>query len=210
MNRIDFLPKRIRLRRVHRRRLKLQAILSAVILVALVLLGFVRQGKISRAQAELRMFDERTTTLQDQLATKQSLESQRDELLIKQRIENNIGSHVTPVDVLSELNKLLPETMVLTGLELETLELQPEEAKTVNAGPRPVAVERTHVSGRECEKRIRLSITGLALSDVDVANFIGQLSASPLFEEVTMGYAKDYEFRGRNVRQFQASCYIVR
>jgi hypothetical protein len=58
-------------------------------------------------------------------------------------------------------------------------------------------------------KRVRLMLTGIAPGDVDVANFIGQLSASPLVEDVNMGYAKTVEFRGRLAREFQASCYIT-
>jgi len=58
--------------------------------------------------------------------------------------------------------------------------------------------------------RVRLVLTGLAPTDVDVANFIGQLSASRLFEDVTMGYAKNVSFRGRSAREFRASCYVAR
>jgi len=43
-----------------------------------------------------------------------------------------------------------------------------------------------------------------------VANFIGQLSASLLFEEVSMGFARTETFRGRSARRFQASCYLVK
>ena len=59
-------------------------------------------------------------------------------------------------------------------------------------------------------KRLRLVLTGLAPGDVDVANFIGQLSGSPVFEDVNMGYARNVEFNGRLAREFQASCYVIR
>ncbi len=58
-------------------------------------------------------------------------------------------------------------------------------------------------------KRVRLLITGVAPGDVDVANFIGQLSASPLLEDVNMGYTKTVEYRGHLAREFEASCYIT-
>jgi Tfp pilus assembly protein PilN len=59
-------------------------------------------------------------------------------------------------------------------------------------------------------KRVQLLVTGLAPSDVDVANFIGHLSASPLFEDVNMGYAKNVVVRGRTAREFQATCFVAR
>ncbi len=65
-------------------------------------------------------------------------------------------------------------------------------------------------SGAKLVRRVRVVLAGLAPTDVDVANFIGQLSASPLFENVNMGYAKTVRFRGRSAREFQASCYLAK
>ena len=53
-------------------------------------------------------------------------------------------------------------------------------------------------------------LTGLSPTDIEIANFIGQLSASPLFEDVNMGYARTEEFDGRVGRKFQASCLVAR
>jgi len=50
----------------------------------------------------------------------------------------------------------------------------------------------------------------MAPTDVDVANFIGQLAGSRLFEGVNMGYARNVTFRSRSARQFQVSCYVIR
>jgi len=77
----------------------------------------------------------------------------------------------------------------------------PGRAMTADGGSKPRVI-RT--------KRMRLVLTGLAPTDVDVANFIGQLSASPLFEDVNMGYAKTVSVEGLTAREFQASCYVVR
>ena len=64
--------------------------------------------------------------------------------------------------------------------------------------------------GQQVSRRIRLVLTGLAPSDIDVANFIGQLASSPLFEDVNMGYAKTVFHENYEAREFQASCFIVR
>ena len=53
-------------------------------------------------------------------------------------------------------------------------------------------------------------LTGMAPTDVDVANFIGQLSASCLFKNVNMGYAKTVTFQRRSAKEFQASCYLAK
>ena len=50
----------------------------------------------------------------------------------------------------------------------------------------------------------------MAPTDVDVANFIGQLAGSRVFEDVNMGYARNVPFRTRTARKFQVSCYVIR
>jgi hypothetical protein len=65
-------------------------------------------------------------------------------------------------------------------------------------------------TSRQRITRIRLVITGLAPSDVDIANFVGQLASSPLFEDVNMGYTREIQFQGKTARQFKATCYTAR
>jgi len=211
MQSVDFLPERIRLRRARRRRLFRQGYLLAAFAVAVIMLGYVRYRRIDSAQGQLAMLGDRAVNIRNQLTMRQSLEKELADLMIKKRIDETLGSRVLALDVLGELERLLPESMALTKLAVETVKLR-APAKPVAA---PVSSGRT-VRAKAGQnkyrivKRIRLVITGLAPTDVDVANFIGQLSASPLFEDINMGYAKNAAIYGRTAREFQASCYVVR
>ena len=114
--------------------------------------------------------------------------------------------------LLSEMQRLLRQPMVLTQLSIDTIQVSEADggAGRVNRTFRPhVAVQPPGKSGSTVT-RLRLTLTGLAREDVDVANFIGQLSACPLFKDVNMGYSKDIKIGDRTARQFQASCYVVR
>ncbi len=206
MDTIDFLPERIRIQRARRKSLKRQVCLVVVVVVSLAVLGYVRQGMIGGAKAELVRLNAQIDHVNHQLALRSELERQTADLMIKKRIDDTLGSRVNALEVLAELERTLPESIFMTRLALEAVELRLPVAAAEDNAP--------STGGRQTKekvvKRVRLVFTGLAPSDVDLANFIAQMSAGRLFEDVSMGYAKNVEFHGRQVREFQASCYVVR
>lgn len=209
MNEIDFLPRRITAQRERRHRLVVQGYLLAICLIGLIVLGYVFHGRIEKARGELQLLQSRAGSIHRQLELRGSLEGQLGDLMIKKRIEEQLGRRAGTLEVLAELQRVVPESMALTSLTMATV--------TVRAAAAPAAgreanraVAKGKAKTRRTVKRVRVVITGMAPSDVDVANFIGQLSASPVFEDVTMGYAKNVDFRSRSARKFQASCYVAR
>jgi len=209
MDSIDFLPERIRVARQRRRRIQRQAYLLVCCAAALVALWYVRQGRIQTAQAELETLSGRVANVQKQLEFRESLERQQADLMVMRLIEQDLGSRVNALEVLAELDGLLPESIALQEMRLETMPIKVPVRKTHTGQVARRATEASKQS-ETVVKRVRLVLTGLSPTDVDVANFIGQLSASPLFEDVNMGYTRNEEYKGRRARKFQASCYVVR
>lgn len=210
MNSIDFLPDRIKAQRARRRRLTRQGYLLAFAVGATALWACLGQRRVSRAQAELTQLRAQSANLTSQLTLKGQLERQLGALLIMERISKTLGSRVNVLDVTNELERLLPARMFLSQLTLETVNQEVSSAGESHRNPsaRPAGAPRR--TNDKTVKRVRLRITGLAPTDVAVANFIGQLSASPLFEDVNMGYTKDTVFHKRRAREFQASFHVVR
>ncbi len=208
---VDFLPEQVKAQRARRRRLLRQAYMLAVCVGALIVLGHFRQQWLGEARAQLVMLEDRKANTQQQLLMLDTLERRLKELMVKKRIDEHLGSRVDILDVMGELQWLLPESMALTDLNLETMAvykiIKPVGRRHGSARPLPATGWKNK---EQVIKRIRLIITGIAPTNVDVANFIGQLSASPLFEDVNMGYTKNLVFRNRRARQFQASCYVAR
>lgn len=207
METVDFLPERVRAGRARRRQLIRQGYLLALAVAGMVLLGFLRQDRLAKAQADLDMLQDRTATVQRELTLRDTLQKQLGELLIKERISNQLGSRFDPLDLMSELERLMPRGMSLVNLNLEAVRLELPGESAFAAGRRSAPAPEAKDSGTN---RIRLQITGIAPTDVDIANFIGQLSASPLFEDVNMGYARSTSVKGHKAREFQALCYIAR
>jgi len=189
--------------------LAVQAYLMAICLMGLVALGYVFHVRIQTARGELSMLEGRGDAMRQQLAMKESLEQELADLMIKRRIEEQLGRRVGTLDVLVELERVMPESMALTRLNMETVEgAVPVSPVGENRSNRPVA--EGGAKKQQVVKRVRLTLTGMAPTDVDVANFIGQLAGSRLFEDVNMGYARNVTFRSRSARQFQVSCYVIR
>jgi len=212
MESIDFLPERIKLQRVRRKHLIRQGYLLAICVATLAVLAYTRHARIAKTQAQVGLLQERSKNVHRQLEMLDSLQRQQADLMIKKRIDDQLGSRANALDVLSELGRLLPRSIAVKALDLAAVDVPVpvrSAARTADS-TRTTAFPRGPLQKEQIVKRVRLELTGLAPTDVDVANFIGQLSASPLFEDVNMGYTKDTDFEGRSARQFNVSCYIVR
>lgn len=206
MERVNFLPERIRVRRARRKSLLRQGYLFVVVLVGMATLSYMLHGDIREARAEGGRLGVRSTDLARQLARRATLETERCDLLIKKRIDDRLGSRVSALAVLAGLSRLVPETVALTELSLDNMKVT---VPVPPAGPGASAV-RPARDQQQTITRVRLVITGIAPTDVDVASFIGQMAAADLFEDVNIGYVKTVPFRGRNARQFQTSCYVAK
>ena len=206
----DFLPERIRSRRTRRQALRRQVVLMAVCVAGLAALAIVNQGRVQMAQAHLRSLMDKTANVERQLAERAKLEAQQADLLVKQRIDDELGSRVNALEIMAELERILPRSIFLTSLNVEAVEtkvpVSPAGDKT-----QPKRKDKGREQARDMTvKRVRLEFTGVAPGDVDIANFIAQLSAGRLFEDVSMVYARNSDFRGQSAREFQAGCFLVK
>lgn len=209
MNDVEFLPERIRQQRARNRRLVRQGYLLAACVVAMGLHTYVNATRTARARAELATLDERAVNLKSQIQMIGTLQQQLADLMIKKQIDEELGSRADCTAVLAELCRITPPNMALASLELKAVDVEVNPVGSSRRSGRGSAGARATRKARTV-RRLRLILTGLAPSDVDVANFIGQLAASCLFEDVTMGYAKSVEFEDRTAREFQASCFLAR
>ena len=210
METIDFLPERVRARRARSRRFVRHGYLLVLAAGVLALLAYVRQGRIAEAADQIALLASRANDVQQQLDVRSSLERQMADLMITERIDRQLGSRTSALDMLGELSQLLPRSVALRELRLEAVELRQAVEPVSKAHQSPRAAKAALAPHERTVNRMKMSVVGLAPTDMDVANFVGQLSASALFEDVNIGYTKNVPFRGRTAREFQASCYVAR
>jgi Tfp pilus assembly protein PilN len=200
MREVEFLPEHIRQRRARHRRLRRQGYLLAACMAAMGVLTYVNAARIGQARGELAALDERAVAVNSQIQIIDVLERQMADLLIKKRIDDELGSRTDCTAVLAELCRITPPNVSLVSLEMSAVEVPVKEDAGSASSIHRSSRARGAAGGQKplrAVRRLRLVLTGLAPTDVDVANFIGQLSASWLFEEVNMGYARNVGFRDR-------------
>ncbi|MFP4054361.1 MAG: PilN domain-containing protein [Phycisphaerae bacterium] len=212
MHNIDFLPRGIKEHRARRRRRVRQSYIVGACVAVLVAVGYVRQGSVDTVQAELVALQSRSSRVRSQLSLREDLEKEWNELIRKQEISERFDTRLTARDVLAELGHRLPESMALTKLNIQSdnVLLDPATPAQRRTGGGRAVTAMPPTTSRQRITQIRLVITGLAPSDVEIANFVGQLASSPLFEDVHMGYTREVTYRGKKARQFQATCYTAR
>ena len=203
---LDFLPERIiRKRNDVRRRLIFAYI---VVITCAVLTGIWRFNsvRVERTGDDLAQLDCELQNMDRQLEELAELEKKISGLKLKQRIDNNLGSCVNALDILKELGDILPENMALTDVRIETqpVSLKFKVAKATHTTRAKTPKEQKKIN------RVKLVLTGISNDNVSVANFIADLSASSLFEDVNMGYSKIIAFKGKEAKEFQANCYVMR
>ena len=204
MRNIDFLPEHIRQRRLRARRLARYGYVLACAMVAVALWEFSWRGRVSAAYAQLTELQDRHDHVKKQLSDRESLQRQQAQLLIKERISNTLGSRVSALDLLAEIERVLPPHVSLRNLSMEAVQVK-------------VPIEVPRKRSRSGEKqhhanvnRVRFTVTAIAPTDVDVANSIAQLSSSPLLEDINMAYARTVSIEGRQAKEFQAVCHVAR
>lgn len=203
MANIDFLPKRIRMRRRRLLRIRKRLCVLAAVMAVLTGMAYWNAARIARAQAELQDKLQRCAELKAQLDEIPALREQLREVQVKQQIVQELGSRLTTNALLAELARIMPPTTSLTSIDCSTVE------ERINAPAKPGAGKPAKPIS---EKRVRLELTGIAPSDVDVANVIGQMSACKLFRDVTMGYTRPLTIddEQRKARAFRVSCRLAR
>jgi Tfp pilus assembly protein PilN len=111
--------------------------------------------------------------------------------------------------VVGTLSTLVPESVALTELELRTEQIKrrrtvPMSASAGDEGGK-AGQTRTVVDHRRI---IHLDVRGIAPNDVVIANLIGELAASGLFEDVKMAYSRQGEFAQALTREFLVSMQV--
>jgi Tfp pilus assembly protein PilN len=204
---IDFLPDRLKTQRARRKSLIRQANLLLLAGATFAAWMYFSDRRVTAAQAELALLEDRSANVGRLLAQEGQLQKEQADLLIKDRIGSRLGSRVGPLDVLAEMERLLPAGVSLATMNLDAVQVTIPAEMVRDRG---AAIPASAAPRESTVHRLRLVLTGIAPGDVEVANFIGQMAASPLFEDVSMGYVRSQSLQGHKAREFQISCHVVR
>jgi Tfp pilus assembly protein PilN len=146
--------------------------------------------------------DERTLAVQTaqldqtyaQLAEVDKLDSLRRQLRQQEEIVSRIGFAIEACKAVNALDERMPRQMALTGIVLENEERADRSALAAKRGPN---------GDPPVDRRLKVRVQGVCPTDVDLANFMTQLSAVPYFESVNNTYARERTESNRVMREFE-------
>jgi len=169
----------------------------ALMLVLLIYTGVSRYRLIASRNelGELRRDMAVTQKDLDELNTMKHLQRRWTE---QGEVLSKLGVSVESTRLMSLLAQSTPESVALIGLNLQTEE-KVEAIKSV-AAARALKDKEPPIN-----RKLRVSVQGVAPSDAEVADLMAKLGAVTFLDDVSMSYSKDADQNGRAVRQFEVT-----
>lgn len=196
---IDFLPQVYREAR-QRRRLRMRRLSLAAVGVCVLAAWFgADELRLHRTRGQLDCLVRQSETVQAGLEHMAKLQAEQTQLLDRYRLIQELQSPASCVTTLQRIAELLPEHVVLRQLQLTcgaSGNLHPEMGPVLKREP-------------ESSGAVRMVLTGLAPSQVDIAVLVGRLSGCREFANVRLDYSKAAELELHQVHEFRVTFDVV-
>jgi Tfp pilus assembly protein PilN len=194
----------------------------AVALFVIVMAGVIGAFYVTdRQRADVRQLQQRVNQRFEEAAKRleqlERLEAQKQQMVRKAQVTASLIEPVPRTLMLAELVNIMPASLGLLDLEmnskvikaprprftssLEAARQQKQGEEQAKAEPEEPAVPPTEVS---------LRLTGVAPTDVDVAQFMTGLAQRPLFTDVNLVFSEEVTMDGRTLRKFRVDLKLAR
>jgi Tfp pilus assembly protein PilN len=172
----------------------LQAWLTLVLGAGMATWVALKDRNNSQAERTLAVQCAQLTQTYAQLAEVDKLDSLRRQLRQQEEVVSRIGFAIDACKAVNALDERMPKQMALTGLVLENEERADHSVLATGRGPG---------GDPPVDRRLRVRVQGVCPTDVDLANFMTQLSAVPFFDAVNNTYAREKSENNRVMREFE-------
>jgi Tfp pilus assembly protein PilN len=207
MTDVSFLPEDYKEKRIQRRTNIISLGLFVVVMIAIIGAYFVTNKQRDDVREQLIQVNEDFAEAARRLEQLEQLRWRKRQIIRKANLSSVLLERVPRSLVLSELINRMPEDVALTELRLAT--------ETVRA-PRLVrsALEQAK-AGRDDQPTsdlpplpqikptvVTLLLTGLATTDVDVAQYMARLGRSEMFADLNLIFSQEVVIDGAQLRKF--------
>ena len=204
MNEINFLPQSFLDAQNRRQRLFREvSILCGMVFIALALLaGQAGQVVSIRNLTAQKQEELEAAKLRSLEVAKLAQQQQAYKLILA--VNDGLSMPLNPSDMLAVISQMLPQQMALTEIRFSAdppkLDLS---ALKQNCMTPTSKTSKKKSKVKYVPKVMKIQMMGLSPSDVDVANLVGSLSASPIFQNVNMRYSKTTQINKATAREFR-------
>jgi Tfp pilus assembly protein PilN len=206
----DFIPYTYRERSSQRGAMKLRASLVGAMVALMVLWMTAHNRELATAEAMLTDARQQLTQVDILLTRKGAMEARRERLARLERLVSELRSPASPVVIMSDLSRRMPESVILTDLSIESASVRRFVHRPPSDKKGTPVTGATEVEAAPLADGTRLVVRGLALDTSDAIRFSASLEASPLFADVQMTLRGSGEWGGRQGEAFELSCALPR
>ena len=194
MREVEFLPNWYPQLRRRRRVVALMAWVTVGLLAGMGSWVAVTQQKIHTRHTRLVQLDGELQRSREELKDLDNLVTFEKKLKERAQVLNKVGFHVEAARLLATLDEVMPKSASLLEVSFLTEEKQPVTLVAAKA-----AQERDRVADR----RLNVRVSGIAPTDVEVADFLTKLTGKPFFEDVRMTGSMPRMEAGHMMREFE-------
>jgi len=199
MREVEFLPEWYPKVRKRRRMVTLQAWITFILFFGLGLWTLMAQRNVNASQRALGSLQ--SDLYRSETEIQHLEEAQKLETLLggKDAIRLKIGTPVATSKMIGVFEQIMPSDMALLDLTMET-------EKTTAAGGSLASRAAVDQAGPTTKTHLR--IHGVAPTDVDLAEFLANLTSKPFFRQVELMYSHEKVESGHVMREFEVALVL--
>lgn len=205
---MSFLPEDYLAKRIARRTNIICITLFVVVMCGVIAAFYVTDRQRSEIRSQQAAVNQKFEDAARMLEQLEQLQTQKQQMVRKAQVASVLVERVPRTLLLAELINHMPPSLSLTELELETDTIKAarrpmtamERGRKKSAKAKKLEQETMQVNVPETEASVRM--VGMAPTDVDVAQYITELSTHPLFRDVILEYAEQTVLGDQEMRKF--------
>lgn len=209
---MSFLPEDYLEKKIARRTNVIFISLFAVVLTAVFAAEFVGRRQDSAQLNALAAKHAEFESMRKQFEMIEELNTKKQEMKNKANVTATLKDNVLKSMVFAELINNMPATLRLTDLELQT-----KIAKDSTPAPR-TAIQREKLRQQATGQSevqivptvVEIDLMGLAPTDVEISEYIGNLNAHELFRNVNLSYVEESKKDDSVMRKFRIELSLDR
>ena len=201
---MSFLPEDYLERRNQRRTNVISLTLFVVVMSGVIGAFLVTDKKRIEVRAQKQQIDADFAEAAKRLQQLDELQERKKQMMRKAKVTAVLLERVPRSLILAELINNMPTTLSLLDLELETKALKGQRSRATTAMDR--ARSKQNMAGGDLPAieatDVSLEMTGVAPTDVQVAQFMTSLGQADLFRDINLVYSEEMNVNDRAMRKF--------
>jgi Tfp pilus assembly protein PilN len=210
----SFLPEDYLAQKAERRTNLISLVLFAVVMLGVFLAFIVTNQKWSNVKQNQMAINARYQQVAEQITELTELEEQKEQMLDKAELATALVERVPRSILLAELINRMPDRLSLLQFTLNSEKLKAPIARAAapSDGSRlgPARAKTKEEAAEEMEKKVeaprysvRITLVGVAPTDLEVSRYLAALNAYSLLHNVTLEYSEENEIEGQLMRKFE-------